>query len=397
MKRHRRQLPRTPRTTPSTLDRVCPDAAGIDCGSAEHFVAVPPDRDPQLVRAFAAFTADLYQLADWLTACQVTTVAMEATGVYWIALFDILESRGFTVRLVNARHVRNVPGRKSDVADCEGLRDLLMVGLLRGSFRPAQAIVVLRAYLRHRETLIQGASTHVQRTQKALVQMNLQLLLVVADIMGVTGLRILRDIVAGQTDPAHLTGPVPPQAPPPRTPLRRPDIPPPRDGRRPVPTRRPRPLQRLAAALGDWHRHVPLAFRQTLHVLADSGTPQQDLRGAAAQQPDTTVRQSRRRHPAAGGRQPRPGPDRPRCVLSSPRRPGRQTQGHHATARKLAILVYHTLKDGLVYADPGAVAYEASTARSRFDGSANAPPISASNSLMRQPARSSKGQFLRRL
>jgi transposase len=204
MKRHRRRLPRTPRSTPSTLDRICPDAAGVDCGAAEHFVAVPPDRDPQPVRAFATFTADLQRLADWLTACRVTTVAMEATGVYWIPLFELLEGRGFTVLLVNARHVKNVPGRKSDVSDCEWLRDLLMVGLLRGSFRPVDAIVALRAYLRHRETLIQSAGSHIQRMQKALVQMNLQLPLVVSDITGVTGLRILRDIVAGHTDPQQL-------------------------------------------------------------------------------------------------------------------------------------------------------------------------------------------------
>jgi transposase len=118
------------------LDRICPDAAGIDCGAAEHFVAVPPDRDPQPVRAFAAFTGDLYRLADWLTACRVTTVAMEATGIYWVPLFEILESRGFTVLLVNARHVKNVPGRKSDVSDCEWLRDLLMVGLLAAASGP---------------------------------------------------------------------------------------------------------------------------------------------------------------------------------------------------------------------------------------------------------------------
>jgi transposase len=186
------------------LDRINPNAAGVDCGSAEHFVAVPPDRDPTPVQSFQTFTGDLYRLADWLTACRVTTVAMEATGVYWIPLYDILEARGFEVLLVNARHVKNVPGRKSDVSDCEWLRDLHSVGLLRGSFRPTDAIVALRAYLRHRETLVQSAGTHVQRMQKALIQMNLQLPLVVSDITGVTGLRILRDIVAGQRDPQIL-------------------------------------------------------------------------------------------------------------------------------------------------------------------------------------------------
>jgi len=145
-----------------------------NCGSAEHFVAVPPDRDPTPVRSFPTFTNDLQRLADWLTACRVTSVAMEATGVYWIPLFEILETRGFTVLLVNARHVKNVPGRKRDVSDCEWLRDLHIVGLLRGSFRPTDGIVTLRAYLRHRQTLIETAGSHVQRMQKALVQMNVQ-------------------------------------------------------------------------------------------------------------------------------------------------------------------------------------------------------------------------------
>jgi transposase len=198
--RHRR----TPRVSPSVLERIKIDVAGIDCGSAEHFVSVPPDRDPSPVQSFKTFTGDLQRLADWLTACGVTSVAMEATGVYWIPLYEILDARGFEVLLVNARHVKNVPGRKSDVLDCEWLRELHSVGLLRGSFRPVDRIVALRAYLRHRETLVQSAGMHIQRMQKALVQMNLQLPLVVSDITGVTGLRILRDIVAGRQDPHAL-------------------------------------------------------------------------------------------------------------------------------------------------------------------------------------------------
>lgn len=204
MKRHRRRPSPKPRTSPHVLERLHPHAAGIDCGSAEHFVAVPPDRDPTAVRSFPTFTADLYRLADWLTACRVTHVAMEATGVYWIPIFEILDARGFQVILVNARHVKNLPGRKSDVSDCEWLRDLHILGLLRGSFRPADGIVALRGYLRHRATLIESAGSLVQRMQKALVQMNLQLPLVVSDITGVTGLRILRDIVAGHRDPHQL-------------------------------------------------------------------------------------------------------------------------------------------------------------------------------------------------
>jgi len=199
----RRRPPRARRSS-AVLDHLNPNAAGIDCGSASHFVAVPVDRDPTPVRSFPTFTADLHRLADWLTTCGVTSVAMEATGVYWIPLFEILETRGVTVLLVNARHVKNVPGRKTDVSDCEWLRDLHIVGLVRGSFRPADAMVTLRAYLRHRASLVESAGAHVQRMQKALVQMNLQLPLVVSDITGATGLRILRDIVAGQRDPHQL-------------------------------------------------------------------------------------------------------------------------------------------------------------------------------------------------
>jgi len=204
MKHNRRRSPGKPRVSPTVFDRLNPNVAGIDCGSAEHFVAVPPDRDPNPVQSFTTFTTDLLRLADWLTACRVTSVAMEATGVYWIPIYEILEARGFEVLLVNARHLKNVPGRKSDVSDCEWIRELHSVGLLRGSFRPTDPIVALRAYLRHRQTLIESAGTYIQRMQKALIQMNLQLPLVVSDITGVTGLRILRDIVAGQRDPQPL-------------------------------------------------------------------------------------------------------------------------------------------------------------------------------------------------
>jgi transposase len=191
-------------TRVSLLERINASAAGIDCGSEEHYVAVPADRDPNPVRSFRTFTADLHRLADWLEACRISSVAMEATGVYWIPIYEILEARGMEVVLANARHVKNVPGRKSDVTDCEWLRDLHSVGLLRGSFRPTAEIVALRTYLRHREILIQTATSVTQRMQKALVQMNLQLHLVVSDITGVTGLRIIRDILAGHTDPSKL-------------------------------------------------------------------------------------------------------------------------------------------------------------------------------------------------
>ena len=131
MTQPRRQPPPTRGTSPSLLKRMNLHVAGIDCGSAEHYVAVPPDRDAMSVRAFKTFTSDLHRLADWLAACRITSVAMESTGVYWIPLYEILEARGFEVVLVNARHVKNVPGRKSDVSDCEWLRELHSVGLLR--------------------------------------------------------------------------------------------------------------------------------------------------------------------------------------------------------------------------------------------------------------------------
>ena len=204
MNNHRRHRPGKPRVSPSVLERINFNVAGIDCGSAAHYVAVPPDRDPVPVQSFATFTGDLVRLADWLIACGISSVAMEATGVYWIPLYEMLEARGFEVLLVNAHHVKNVPGRKSDVSDAEWLRELHSVGLLRGSFRPPDAIVALRAYVRHRQTLVESAGIYTQRMQKALVEMNLQLPLVVSDITGVTGLRILRDVVAGHRDPQAL-------------------------------------------------------------------------------------------------------------------------------------------------------------------------------------------------
>jgi transposase len=165
---------------------------------------VPSERDPESVRSFKTFTSDLHRLADWLEACKIKTVAMESTGVYWIPIFEILEERGFEVVLVNSRHIKNVPGRKTDVLDCQWIQELHSVGLLRGSFRPAAEIVSLRAYLRHRGKLVEGAASHIQRMQKVLVQMNLLLHNVISDITGVTGMRILRDIVAGVTDPMAL-------------------------------------------------------------------------------------------------------------------------------------------------------------------------------------------------
>lgn len=184
----------------STLARLNPHAAGIDLGADFHWVSVPTDRASDHVRRFGCFTADLYAMATWLKTCGIETVAMEATGVYWIPVFQILETQGFEVKLVNARHVKTVPGRKSDVLDCQWLQQLHSYGLLAGSFRPEDAICVLRSYLRHRDSLIQQASSHIQRMQKALTQMNLQLHRVISDISGTTGLAIIRAIIAGERD-----------------------------------------------------------------------------------------------------------------------------------------------------------------------------------------------------
>src|SRR5207237_8389624 len=169
-------------------------------GSAAHFVAVPPDRDEQPVHEFSSFTADLNRLADWLEACGIDIVAMESTGVYWIALYELLDARGFTVLLVNARHVKNVSGRKSDVLNCQWLQQLMNYGLLRGAFRPADEVCALRSLSRQREMLLRSQGRHVQHMQKALTQMNIQLANVISDVAGVTGQKILRAIVAGARD-----------------------------------------------------------------------------------------------------------------------------------------------------------------------------------------------------
>jgi transposase len=430
MKHHRRRPPSKPRVSPSVLERINLNAAGIDCGSAEHFVAVPPDRDPTPVRSFQTFTGDLYRLADWLTACGVTTVAMEATGVYWIPLYEILEARGFEVLLVNARHVKNVPGRKSDVMDCEWRRDLHSVGLLRGSFRPTDAIVALRAYLRHRETLVQSAGTHVQRMQKALIQMNLQLPLVVSDITGVTGLRILRDIVAGQRDPqvlaqhrdyrchattaeiiGALTGHDRPEhlfvlqqnlelfdtyqqqiaacdvaieahlqtltavAAAPTTPL-------PRERRRQKPRENePRfelraPLHQLTGV--DLSQLDAIGPYTALRLVSEIGT---DMSRWPTEKHFTSWLTLAPNNRVSGGRllssQTIPSANRAAAIFRLAAMSLGRTQtalgafyrrlafrvgkakAITATARKLALLVYRSLKDGLVYNDPGAAAYDA--------------------------------------
>lgn len=189
---------------PPHLEHINKMAAGIDIGSSSHFVAVPEGCDEISVREFASFTPDLHALADWLKRCGIETVAMESTGVFWIPLYELLESRGFEVKLVDARHVKNVSGRKTDVLDCQWLQQLHTYGLLSGAFRPSEQICALRAYMRQRNMLITCAGTHIQHMQKALSQMNIQLHNVLSDITGETGMKIIRAIVAGERDPVKL-------------------------------------------------------------------------------------------------------------------------------------------------------------------------------------------------
>lgn len=186
------------------LKVLYPNAAGIDVGSAEHYVAVPADRCEPAVRKFGACTADLNAIADWLQECGVDTVVLESTGVYWIPLYELLQSRGLVMHLVNARHVKNVSGRKSDVIDCQWLQQLMSFGLLEGAFRPEQEICALRAVSRQRDRLLLGQASQVQRMQKALTQMNVQLTNVLSDIVGASGQAIMRAIVAGERDPYRL-------------------------------------------------------------------------------------------------------------------------------------------------------------------------------------------------
>jgi len=199
-----RKRKREGKANQAMLPVMRPDAAGIDIGATEIFVAVPADRAVENVRSFPTFTQDLYALADWLAECGVKTVAMESTGVYWIPLFQILEERGLEVCLVNARHVKNVPGRRTDVSDCQWLQFLHSVGLLRASYRPEQEVGAVRSRLRHRESLVQMAATHVHHMQKALDQMNLQLHHVISDITGQTGIAIVEAMLAGERDPRVL-------------------------------------------------------------------------------------------------------------------------------------------------------------------------------------------------
>jgi transposase len=203
-RKQRRETMRKIQSNDLRLEVVHTDASGIDIGNASHYVAVPPDRDSQPVRRFGCTTAELRQMAAWLKQCGICSVAMQSTGVYWIAVYDILEEAGFEVYLVNARDTKNLPGRKSDVQESQWLMKLHTYGLLRNSFRPTAEIRRMRTYWRQRNDLVQSAARHIQRMQKVLTQMNVQLANVLSDISGVTGQAIIKAILDGERDPHKL-------------------------------------------------------------------------------------------------------------------------------------------------------------------------------------------------
>src|SRR6516165_2462766 len=203
-RKQRRDMMRKVQSQELSLEVVHPDAAGIDIGNESHYVAVPPSRDNQPVRRFGCTTGELKAMAAWLKQCAIQTVAMQSTGVYWVAVYDILEQAGLEVYLVNARDTKNLPGRKSDVQESQWLMKLHTYGLLRNSFRPAQEIRRMRTYWRQRNDLVRSAGRHIQRMQKTLTQMNVQLGNVLSDVSGMTGQAIIKAILAGERDPRKL-------------------------------------------------------------------------------------------------------------------------------------------------------------------------------------------------
>src|SRR5713226_1265557 len=203
-RKQRREMTRKMHAEDLSLEVLHPHAAGIDIGNEAHYVAVPPDRDNKSVRRFGCTTAELKEMAVWLKQCGIRTVAMQSTGVYWIAVYDILEAAGLEVYLVNARETKNLPGRKSDVQESQWLMKLHTYGLLRNSFRPPQEIRTLRTYWRQRSDLVRAAGRHIQRMQKALTQMNIQLANVLSDISGKSGQAIIKAILQGERDAGEL-------------------------------------------------------------------------------------------------------------------------------------------------------------------------------------------------
>jgi transposase len=203
-RKQRRELERKLSAEDPGLEIVNRNVAGIDVGNESHFVAVPPGRDPQPVQEFGSWTAELERMAAWLKACGIETVVMQSTGVYWIALYDLLEARGFKLCLANARHTKNLPGRKSDVQESQWLLKLHTYGLLRNSFRPPDEIRALRSLWRLRDRHVKEAARAVQHMQKSMVTMNVQLSNAISDISGVTGQAIIRAILAGERNPETL-------------------------------------------------------------------------------------------------------------------------------------------------------------------------------------------------
>jgi len=202
-RKQRRELGRQVAVADPGLTIVHANAGGIDVGNESHYVAVPPDRDPNPVREFGCWTAALNQIAEWLQSCRIDTVAMQATGVYWIALYDVLEQHGIQVVLANAQHTKNVPGRKTDVQECQWLMKLHTYGLLRDSFRLAQEMESVRTIWRLRDRHVKEAGRAVQHMQKALTKMNIQLANVISDINGLSGQEIIAAILQGERDPGN--------------------------------------------------------------------------------------------------------------------------------------------------------------------------------------------------
>jgi transposase len=203
-RQQRRELQQRLNAVDPGLEIVHPDAAGIDVGNESHFVAVPAGRDPHPVREFGSWTADLHHMGEWLKSCGIQTVAMQSTGVYWIALQEILEQHGIEVYLVNARGTKNLPGRKSDVQECQWLMKLHTYGLLRNSFRPPEEILAVRTVWRLRDRFVKDAGRAIQQIQKALTTMNIRLANAISDVSGVTGMAIIRAILKGERDPGVL-------------------------------------------------------------------------------------------------------------------------------------------------------------------------------------------------
>jgi transposase len=211
MGRKKKKSPAAPKVDWKALDVVHPDACGIDIGGKEHWVAISPDRDERPVRCFDCFTADLERMADWLVERGVRSVALQSTGVYWMPVFEILQQRGMEVYLVNARHTKNLPGRKSDIEECQWLLKLHTFGLLNNSFQPGDAVRAMRTLWRHRAGLVAQASSAIQRMQKALIEMNVQLSNVLSDLSGVSGMAIVQAILAGEREPGKLAALADPQ------------------------------------------------------------------------------------------------------------------------------------------------------------------------------------------